>query len=159
MSISTSTGRTDTVVRAAMLVLKDLAVQQNFPEPRLKAMNFRVDCHYDITRDATILRINWRDPDDGSSVRGFEQMIEERELRGGPDLYEVLKMSIEQLNLRGELFYFKLHRHFPNRIENVQCTREGRVTVRFKNGRTLSTDEADLDSTEFLATCGMVYDL
>lgn len=67
--------------------------------------------------------------------------------------------TVTRAALRGELFYFKLHRHFPNRIEKVNCTRDGTITVTFKNGRTLSTNEVDLDSTEFLATCGMIYDL
>lgn len=151
--------RTDTVTRAALLCIKAMAQEQNVPERLVKAMNFRVDSHYDMNSMRVMLRIAWCDPDDGSSVRGFQQAYDDEMLRRGHDLYEVLKMSIEQLNLRGELFYFKLHKHFPNRIEKVDCTRDGTVTVRFKNGRTLSTNEVDLDSTEFLATCGMIYDL
>ena len=66
---------------------------------------------------------------------------------------------VDSINLRGELFFMKLHRHFPDRIDKVLCDRDGRVTVHFKNGRELSTSEQNLDSVEFLATCGMVYDL
>jgi len=154
-------GRTDTIVRATLAVIKAEAERQNFPDSRLKRMNFHVECDYDITRDATMLRVGWRDDEDGSMRRGFQLMLDDGLLsRSNTDrLLEEIQMSIEQINLRGELFYFKLHRHFPNRIENVRCSKDGRVTVTFKNGRVLSTNEADLDSTEFLATCGMVYDL
>lgn len=150
--------RTDTLTRAAILALKQVAQDQNFPEARLKAMRFQIECNFDHARFATILRMTWCDPD-GDGVRGFQHMLDAVEQRSQLSAFEEVKMAIEQLNLRGELFYFKLHRHFPNRIEAVVCDRQGRVTVKFKNGRSLTTNEADLDSTEFLATCGMVYDL
>lgn len=152
--------RTDTLTRAAILALKQVAQDQNFPEARLKAMRFQIECSFDVTRYATVLRMQWRDPD-GDGVRGLEHLRTDTDLasRDPASIFKELKMAIEQINLRGELFYFKLHRHFPNRIEAVVCDRQGRVTVKFKNGRSLTTNEADLDSTEFLATCGMVYDL
>lgn len=151
--------RTDSVVRATLFCVKQIAAEQNFPEHRLKAMNFKIDCHYDMSRMATMLRVAWRDPEDPSQVRAFQHMLDDMVMESATELHEVIRMAIEQLNLRGELFYFKLHRHFPNRIERVSCTKDGTVTVAFKNGRSLSTNEADLDSTEFLATCGMIYDL
>lgn len=151
--------RTDSVLRATMLCVKQIAAEQNFPEHRLKAMNFKIDCQYDMRRMATMLRVAWRDPEDQSQVRAFQHMLDDMVMESATEPYEVIRMAIEQLNLRGELFYFKLHRHFPNRIERVSCTKDGTVTVAFKNGRSLSTNEADLDSTEFLATCGMIYDL
>jgi hypothetical protein len=158
--MATPLSRTDTVMRATVQMIQQTAKEQNFPEHRLKAMRFNVDCHYDMSRMQTILRVAWADPE-GDGRRAFELLLDDSllERRDPADLHEEIKMSIEQINLRGELFYFKLHRHFPNRIENVRCSKDGRVTVVFKNGRSLSTDEADLDSTEFLATCGMIYDL
>jgi hypothetical protein len=154
---------TDSVVRAMMLLMiKQHAVEQNFPEHRLKAMQFQAQCHYDISRMETVLNVGWMDPE-GDYRRGFWLRLIDRNgdvaLRDPDRLYEELKMSIEQINLRGELFYFKLHRHFPNRIENVKCRADRTVTVTFKNGRSLTVDDAEIGSTEFLATCGMIYDL
>lgn len=71
------------------------------------------------------------------------------------EIYEVL----EQLNIRGELFFMRLHRTFPGRIDKVQCNEDGHIDVRFKNGHTLTTDDDHIDSQEFLAACAMVYDL
>lgn len=153
--------RTDTITRCAILAIKQLAQQQNFPDERLKAMQFDVECSYVVTEDCMALRVQWRDPEDRQACRGFRHYIDETLIQQGRSdvLVETIFMAIEQINLRGELFYFKLHRHFPNRIEKVSCTKDGLVTVRFKNGRSLTTNDADLDSTEFLATCGMIYDL
>jgi hypothetical protein len=148
----------DVVVRAVMTTLKEQAIEQDFPDHRLKAMQFKVECVNDPTRMQMILRVAWKDPD-SSERRALSQLIDDELTRDPEELHRYIRMAIEQLNLRGELFYFKLHAHFPNRIERVQCTKEGRVTVVFKNGRSLVVDEVNLDSTEFLATCGMVYDL
>lgn len=156
--MAASLGREDVIVRATLVALKGLAIEQNFPEHRLKAMQFRVECVNDPTRMQKMLRVAWRDPE-SSERRGMTQLIDEELIRDVEQLHRMIYMSIEQLNLRGELFFFKLHRHFPNRIERVHCTKDARVTVVFKNGRELVVDEANLDSTEFLATCGMVYDL
>jgi hypothetical protein len=158
MAVGLSVNRTDIIVRAALEALKQVAEEQNFPDHRLEQMQFKIECHYDISYDCRILRMGWSDPESGYR-RGMQVQIDEN-LESSPEyLAKEIMMSIEQINLRGELFYFKLHHHFPNRIENVRCSKDGRVTVVFKNGRSLSTDEADLDSTEFLATCGMIYDL
>jgi len=149
----------DDVVRGAISAIDHVAQAQNFPAERVKAMRFHVDCQYRIESDEVVLRVAWRDPD-GDNIRSFSQLLGRDLLADRRDsLYEVLRMSVEQINLRGELFYFKLHKHFPNRIESVKCNRAGEVTVTFKNGRSLTTDDAALDSTEFLATCGMIYDL
>lgn len=143
-----------------MAALRHVCERDNIPERLRKAMQFRVDTTYDIIQAAFVIRIAWRDPEGGDLVRNcqmrFDDMAIKQSKRGIAD--EVVQM-IDSINLRGELFFMKLHKHFPNRIDKVLCDRSGRVRVIFKNGRELSTSEQDLDSVEFLATCGMVYDL
>jgi hypothetical protein len=150
--------RTETILQGAARALKRVAAQQNVPEHRLEDMRFHVEYHYDMTRDVHVLHVQWRDPD-GVAIRGFNNEIDPTLLQYPDRLCEVLSMAIEHISLRGELFYFKLHKHFPNRIEDVKCRADRTVTVTFRNGRSLTVDEAELDSTEFLATCGMIYDL
>jgi hypothetical protein len=53
----------------------------------------------------------------------------------------------------------KFHRNFRGRVDEVYCDGSGRVTVRFKNGYQASTGAQNIDSKEFLAECGMIYDL
>ena len=147
------------IVQATMAAIKYAAMRDNIPERLVKAMQFRVDCHRDIQRMTYALRCRWKDPFDGSLVRAFELLLDDWDMKERDDLQRNILVSIGNINLRGELFFFKLHKHFPNRIEKVRCEQSGRVHVLFKNGRELSVDEQNLDSVEFLATCGMVYDL
>lgn len=147
------------IVQMMMSAIKYVAKRDNVPERLVKAMQFRVDCHRDMQRMAYALRCQWKDPFDGSLVRAFELLLDDWDLKERDHLQRNILVSIDNINLRGELFFFKLHKHFPNRIEKVRCEPSGRVHVMFKNGRELSVDEQNLDSVEFLATCGMVYDL
>jgi len=149
----------DTVVRTAMHQLRAMAIEKNIPERLVKGMQFKVDCHYRMESMQTELRIAWRDPDGGDSRRSLSMLLDDREIEWHGKVEDIIRMNLEQINLRGELFFFRLHRHFPDRIKEVKCSGSGMVTVRFNNGRELSVDESALDSTEFLATCGMVYDL
>ncbi len=139
--------------------LRAMAADQHIPERIVKGLQFKVDCHYRHTSMQTELRVAWRDPEGGDSRRSLSMLIDDMELRPRDRVEDIIRMNLEQINLRGELFFFKLHKHFPDRIKEVKCNSAGLVTVRFNNGRELSVDEGALDSTEFLATCGMVYDL
>lgn len=156
-----SKGETEnTLVQGAMLALRKICERDNIPERIRTAMSFKVDTSYDISQMAFVVRIAWRDPDDGSLTRACQLRFEDDAVRQSKtDLAGELMEMIDSINLRGELFFMKLHKHFPNRVEKVLCDRSGRVKVIFKNGRELTTSEQDLDSVEFLATCGMVYDL
>ena len=160
MSIS-KVGVRDTVALAAMHQLRAMAIEKNIPERIVKAMQLKVDCAYRASHMQTELRVAWRDPDGSDSRRSLSMLIDDDdiELRPRERVEDIIRMNLEQINLRGELFFFKLHQHFPNRIKEVKCNAAGMVTVRFNNGRELSVDESALDSTEFLATCGMIYDL
>lgn len=157
MAISAS--KTDLPVQLLMSALKHVAERDKIPERLVKAMQFRVDCHVDVASYSYMLRCAWKDPFDGELVRNFMLRINEYDLENHDVLTQEILMSIDSINMRGELFFFKLHKHFPNRIDKVRCDKDGRVHVKFKNGRELSVDEQNLDSIEFLATCGMVYDL
>jgi hypothetical protein len=66
---------------------------------------------------------------------------------------------IDKQNERGEQLFMKFHRNFRGRVDEVYCDGSGRVTVRFKNGYQASTGAQNIDSKEFLAECGMIYDL
>lgn len=158
MAISTGE-KTDQIVQLAMAALQYIAKRDNIPERLVKAMNFRADSRYSVELDGFQLLIAWRDPNSGGHVRNMAMQLNRYDLEDRDDLQGRVLMTIDNLNLRGELFFFKLHQHFPHRIDKVLCDRDGRVHVKFKNGRELSVDEQELDSIEFLATCGMVYDL
>jgi len=147
------------IVQMAMSAIEYVTKRDNVPPRLVKAMQFRVDCHRDMQRMGYALRCRWKDPFDGSLVRGFELLLDDWDSKDRDRLQRDILVSIDSINLRGELFFFKLHKHFPNRIEKVRCEQNGQVHVMFKNGRELSVDAQNLDSVEFLATCGMVYDL
>jgi len=72
-------------------------------------------------------------------------------------------MKVEEimtnLSLRGELFFFKLAKHFPRHLKEVKCDGNGGLTVVFKNGHTIDSPEVSIETPDFLAKCGMIYDL
>ena len=142
-----------------MLAVKAVADRDGVSERIVRAMRLRADARYDLRSDTLLLRLSWNAPDDVRCSRSC-QLAFATDMPDDEDYIkrEILNM-VDNLNLRGELFFMRLHRHFPNRIDKVTSTREGQITVRFKNGRELVTDEQHIDSVEFLATCGMVYDL
>lgn len=158
MAVSTG-DEANAVVQLCMAAIRRIAERDHIPERLVKGMEFRVDCHYAIERDCLQLLIAWRDPETLGHTRNMTMQIFPHDIETRENLCERILMTIDSINLRGELFFFKLHKHFPNYVERVLCSRDGTVTVYFKNGRILSVSEQDLDSTEFLATCGMVYDL
>jgi hypothetical protein len=151
--------KADQLVQLMMGALRHVAWRDHIPERIVKAMQFRVDSQYDAARDGFLLRVAWRDPETNSCVRSMSMQVDRFDLEDRDHLHRRILVTIDDINLRGELFFFKLHKHFPNWIAKVRCDRDGRVHVKFKNGRELSVDEQELDSLEFLATCGMVYDL
>lgn len=149
----------DNIAQLCMSTLKYIAERDRIPEHLVEAMQFRADYYYDVTRDCYLLRIAWRGPENGNPARSMMMYLSQYGLEDENDLRRRVILTIDNINLRGELFFYKLHKHFPNRVEKVRCDRDGNVIVTFKNGRELSVSEQDLDSLEFLATCGMVYDL
>ena len=67
-------------------------------------------------------------------------------------------------NLRAELHFFRLHKLFPDRIKEVLMQRrvetdDDLVCVIFKNGHKVVRPEEETTSDEFMALCGMLYDL
>jgi len=74
-------------------------------------------------------------------------------------LMTAIKEQLVAINLRAELYHLRLHRQFPRHLAKVTAEENGVWRVMFKNGRSVCTSEDKLASTEFLATCGMIYDL
>jgi hypothetical protein len=69
-----------------------------------------------------------------------------------------------QLSARTELHHFRLNQHFPKHIREVQLERNMEknqlmICVTFVNGHKVSRPEAEATSKDFLALCGMLYDL
>ncbi len=68
------------------------------------------------------------------------------------------------LSARTELHHFRLNQHFPKHVREVQLERnecEARlyIIVHFKNGHRVKKPESEAMSKDFLALCGMLYDL
>ena len=68
------------------------------------------------------------------------------------------------MSARSELHHFRLNQHFPNRIREVQLERsiaedQLYIIVIFENGHKVRKPENQATSADFLALCGMLYDL
>ncbi len=69
-----------------------------------------------------------------------------------------------QLTIRASLHHFRLNQHFPSRIAKCELEvdmEQARtiLIVHFVNGHVVKKPEKDSQSSEFLALCGMLYDL
>jgi hypothetical protein len=68
------------------------------------------------------------------------------------------------LSVRSEMHCFRLNQHFPKRVREVQiemndATKDPTIVVHFVNGHSVRRRESEVMSSEFLALCGMLYDL
>lgn len=68
------------------------------------------------------------------------------------------------LATRAELHHFRLNQHFPKRVKECQMEispTDGHtyLIVHFVNGHKVRRLEREVQSSEFLALCGMLYDL
>lgn len=69
-----------------------------------------------------------------------------------------------QMTIRASLHHYRLNQHFPNRIAKCELEMDQQnaravLIVRFVNGHVVTKPEKDSQSSEFLALCGMLYDL
>jgi hypothetical protein len=160
MGVSTASPRhsTDVSLKIIQHMLRDKCARENIEEAIFKKMDFKVDAQYSITHMAMIVRVAWKDPD-GDKRRSVQVLIDDNVSSDIGIFAQEVKSLVDNLSLKGELYFFKLDRHFKNRVEKVVCDKDGSVTVLFKNGHMVEGKEHRLDSTEFLATCAMVYDL
>lgn len=68
-----------------------------------------------------------------------------------------------QLQTRAEVHHFRLNQHFPKRVQKCELEMgdDARPMLRvfFTNGHVVEKPEAESKSADFLALCGMLYDL
>lgn len=145
--------------RAIQHTLKDKVAREHLTEAQFRGMDFKVLTNYDLNRMALQIRIAWRDPDDHKYARCIDHIVDERVAEDLGLLATEVDTIMTNLSLRGELFFFKLAKHFPRHLKEVKCNNAGTLTVVFKNGHTIDTPEVHVESPDFLAKCGMIYDL
>jgi hypothetical protein len=158
MAVSTKGDQLEYMTRMLRGMLQDKAVQQLVERAVVAKMDFKVDAVYDMNRMCTRVRMAWKDPN-GDHRRYIEQLVDDHYTRAPQGVEQDLGMLVNSLDMRGELYFFKLHRHFPRHLEKVTCKKDGECVVRFKNGHELTTHESKLEDTHFLASCAMLYDL
>ncbi len=148
-------------VEAAMLhMLATKAKEEDVDPGDFNAMEFRVGHMYDAARAGYLVKTSWCDPLDNTFRREIDVMIGDEVSLNDIGLFaEAVRSLMDQIKIRGELFFFKLHKHFPKKLKQVHTLREGKIVVEFKNGRTVESHESRLDDREFLAECVMVHDL
>lgn len=147
------------MVRAIQYSLKEQAVRELLTEAEYRGLDLKVHSTYDISKMALRLRIAWSDPNDRRFSRCIDQIIDDRIAQDLGLLAAEIETIVKNLSLRGELFFFKLHVHFPKHVKKVECDGKGGLRVEFKNGQCIDTPETDIENPEFLAKCGMIYDL
>lgn len=149
-------------VEAAMgILLASKATDEGVSAYDFTCMQFKVKCDYDASQLRYKVVVQWGDPrGDCEERRGYALAInDDDEIKDVASFANRAKEIMDQITIRGELYFFKLHKYFPKKLKQVRSHRDGKVTVEFKNGRTVEGHEAQLDDKEFLAACVMVYDL
>jgi len=117
-----------------------------------------IETQYAPQQMRTIIRLNL------FGTRAFTFGINEEELRVGGSTLHMLQANTQNLKLRGELHLFRMEQLFPGRIAKCEViqhldTLSFSIAVHFKNGHKVVREEENTVSTEFIALCGMVYDL
>ena len=146
------------VTQALRLALKDKAAREALTEAEFKGLNVTVDITYNPMMMSKLLRIRWKDPN-GPLVRCIDQQVPDNISKDYGLLAVVVEETVQNLSLRGELFFFKLAKHFPSHLKRVHCDGSGVMRVEFKNGRCVVGTEDDVENSDFVAKCAMVYDL
>lgn len=150
---------TDSLARAIQFSLKEKAAREALTEAEYRGLGVSAYTQYDITSMSLLLRITWHDPLDKKVSRCIDHRIDERTAQDLGLMACEVENIVKNLSLRGELFFFRLAKHFPKHLKKVKCDGQGAVEVEFKNGHTLTIPEEQVDSPDFLAKCGMIYDL
>lgn len=159
MSKSNVSNRPEFLSRAIQQVIRDKAAREAVTEAELRGLDVKVHTEYDIHSMSLRLRIAWHDPIDKKFARCIDHMVDERVAQDLGLMAVEVREVVKNLSLRGELFFFRLAKHFPKHIKKVECDGSGGLDIEFKNGRRLHAAETEIDNTEFLAKCGMVFDL
>jgi hypothetical protein len=143
-------------------ILREKIVEEQLSSAMMREMEFKVDCVLDHRSYSHTVRIAWCDPENRSLGTRSERRCLQIVVDDAADklgLIHEVKAKLENISLRGEIYFFRLAKHFGGQLREVKCSKEGTVTVWFKNGMKAETPEEKLDSTEFLATCAMIYDI
>lgn len=104
----------------------------------------------------TKMRVNQDVLEGRVTVRPHVKFQKEQE-----DPVEALRGNI---SARTQLHLHRLNQHFPKRVRDVQLERseaiaEYIVIVQFHNGHVVRRPESEVQTKDFLALCGMLYDL
>jgi hypothetical protein len=137
--------------------IRDLYVAK-YPTEMLQELGFEIAVEYSV--HDYVLRIGLR----YGNKRIAQSLAPDTLMR---DLLEddyVATRMAELVDVKRELYSFKLEAKFPHSIKNVELERDMRtmqelVTIIFKNGQRATTPVEDFMSEEFLAKCAMVHDL
>lgn len=151
--------RPDLLVRAIQHSLKDQAAREALTDAQFRGLDVKVHTDYDMHQMALHLRIAWRDPSGSGYSRCIDTLLDERTVQDLGFLASAVEGIVKNISLRGELFFFRLAKHFPNHLHKVECDGKGGIDVQFKNGQHIQAPETDVENSEFLAKCGMLYDL
>ena len=151
--------RPDVLVRAIQYSLKEKAAREALTDAEYRGLDIRVHSEFNLSKMALVLRIAWSDPEGSGRARCIDHLVDDRTTKDLGLLAADVEGILKNLSLRGELFFFKLAKHFPKHVKKVECDGQGNLRVEFVNGQSLSTPESDVESTDFLAKCGMIYDL
>mgnify|MGYP001497374753 CR=1 FL=1 len=151
--------RPDPLMRAIQYSLKERAAEELLTEAQYRGLDVKVATEYDINSMALRLRIAWSDPNDKKFARCIEHLVDDDIAKDLGLLADQVNTVVKNISLRGELFFFRLAKHFPKHLKKVECDGNGHLEVEFKNGRRVQVPETEIDDTEFLAKCGMIYDL
>lgn len=159
-NISMAAMKPSAIETAMMRMLASKAQDEGVSTEHFALMNFRAKSDYDINHQHYRIRIDWRDPTgEYEERRGYDYAVDDRVMEDLGLFAEQVRHFMDQIKIRGELFFFKLHKHFPKKLKQVHTLRDGKIVVEFKNGRTVESHESRLDDKEFLAECVMIHDL
>jgi hypothetical protein len=143
-------------------ILQNKIVEEQLSSSMMRNMDFKVECVVDHRSYSHTVRIAWRDPEDRRLGTPPERRCLQIVVDDAADelgLIHEVNAKLENISLRGEIYFFRLAKHFGGQLREVVCSKDGTVTVWFKNGMKAETLEEKIDSTEFLATCAMIYDI
>lgn len=145
-----------TSVEPLLSKIRNAYVNQ-YEEWMLRELRFEIRVHYMLHNETLLVALKY----------GNKQITQSLSLDLVRDLLEenyVATKMAELVDVKRELYSFKLEAKFPNAIKNVELERDMRtmqelVTIIFKNGQRATTPVEDFMSEEFLAKCAMVHDL
>lgn len=149
----------DIVSRAVSRELYERAQQQGVPPDTFAKMHWDVGTDWEVSTQRLRLRVQWCEPGYNYNRRCMDMSYDTAIADDLGLMALEVKKVVANLDVRGELFFFKIAKHFPKHLGRVTCNGDGFLTIVFKNGHQITGREDEVDSSEFIARCGMIYDL